>query len=442
MTFCSRIFIILVWIYFPLYGVCWPWAIVPAENKYFLVTRTKHTIRTRQFLKKMLLKSRIQYLFSDSIGPLLVDAHCNGLEKLLANARKKSSAKVKVLLAQVDSKISAEWHFVSPQGFIVQLKDKDTYSRKTLKSCHVTIAIKDGVVVCNGKRITRALRLRSLDGYGMYNGVAYDGDFFIVPYKDTFLCINQLAIEDYICSVLRTESWPGWPLEVNKVFAIACRSYVAFKALEAKRSGRPYDVKNTNAHQTYRGKHEVAVLKLAVEQTRGMVLGFKGGPILAMFDCCCGGIIPAHIADFDFKKVPYLARMYACHYCKQSSLYSWSVSYEHAVFEALLHDHLAKLSDIYVIKKDKAGLVAQVTLKGAGRTIVISGKKLYSMLKEVKSFHFDVHRKMGKIIFSGHGFGHHIGLCQWGACQMVRDGFDYKSILRFYYPGAYFMHLI
>ena len=55
-----------------------------------------------------------------------------------------------------------------------------------------------------------------------------------------------------------------------------------------------------------------------------------------MFDCCCGGIIPADIEDFDFYKVPYLARVYACTHCKESSLYQWQVSYDQATFEALL----------------------------------------------------------------------------------------------------------
>jgi stage II sporulation protein D len=305
--------------------------------------------------------------------------------------------------------------------------------------------MKRGLLFCNGKRIKNRLRLHSIGGHGEFNGTVYDGDFIIVPQTDAFLCINEVELEDYISSVLKTESWPGWPLEVNKVFAIACRSYVMFKILEAKKSGRSYHVKNTNAHQTYRGKHQTLVLKTAVEQTRGIVLGFKGSPILAMFDCCCGGVIPAHIEDFDFNKVPYLARTYACNFCKQSSLYSWQVSYEHATFESIVEEYLEdilRLSDIHITKKDKAGLVAQVTLKGPRHATIIPGKKLYSLLKEVKSFHFDVQRQSNKIIFTGRGFGHHIGLCQWGARQMVRDGWDYKSILRFYYPGAYFMHLI
>jgi stage II sporulation protein D len=369
-----------------------------------------------------------------------------------SNNNKKQPIMVRVLLDDCDKESSVRWNFVAEKGFIIYAVDanasKDTSkglrnARKVVPA-GITIAVKNGACYCNGKKLTQSIRISSVCGYIQYNDVAYDGDFFIIIHKDSFLCVNQVELEDYITAVLKTESWPGWPLEVNKVFAIACRSYVAHKVLEARRNKKPYHVKNSNAHQTYKGRHDMPLLREAVEQTKGIVLGFGGKPILAMFDCCCGGVIPAHIADFDFNKVPYLARTYACTHCKESSLYSWQVSYEHAVFEALVKGHkqeITRLFDIHIIKKDKAGLVTEVKLRGPKVQVTVSGKKLYSMLKEVKSFHFDVQKKSGKIIFTGRGFGHHLGLCQWGARQMVRDEWGYRAILRFYYPGAHFMQL-
>jgi stage II sporulation protein D len=422
-----------------LFASPWPLIIVP-KNFSLSSSQKKLTTRSRINVKKTYTQKKTQVIFSDVLS-LSIALQSDALEHVFLDARKQRSTKVRVLLAKADADAVVEWKFTSPHGLLVQL-DED----KAKKISTVVIKIKQGFLWCNGKRVkNNSLRLKLIGGYGECDGIAYDGDFIIARHQDTFLCINQVKLEDYITAVLRTESWPGWPLEVNKVFAIACRSYVMFKVLEAKRSGRPYHIKNTNAHQTYRGKHALPVLHMAVEQTRGVVLGFKESPILAMFDCCCGGIIPAHIENFDFNKAPYLARTYACNYCKQSSLYSWQVSYEQALFESLVEQYLQKvvrLSDIHVIKKDKAGLVAEVKLKGPKHTTIIPGKKLYSLLKEVKSFHFDVQKKAGKIVVSGRGFGHHIGLCQWGARQMVRDGWDYKSILRFYYPGAYFMHLL
>jgi stage II sporulation protein D len=431
-------------ILFLLHGVInaarWPWTITSVSSP---LSSPKRVMRSRASLNKKKVLQNIHYLFPGEVDLKLPEL--DSLEDVCARARKNRSLVVRVLLAECDHSSVAQWRFISDGGFTIQaINCSDGKPKKVVKVANFAVMVKHGSLFYNGKRLKYAVRLRPMGDHGEFNGVPYDGDFCIIPYKDSFLCINYVELEDYVAAVLRTESWPGWPLEVNKVFAIACRSYGAYKVLEAKRNGRPFYVKNSNAHQTYQGKHDMPILKAAVEQTKGIVLGFEGKPILAMFDCCCGGIIPAHIADFDFYKVPYLARTYACTHCKETSLYAWQVSYEQAAFDALLQQYkceVALLHDIHIIKKDKAGLVAQVRLKGPKKQAIISGKKLYSMLKDVKSFHFDVHRKSGKIVFNGRGFGHHIGLCQWGARQLVRDGWDYKSILRFYYPGAYFMRL-
>ncbi len=428
----------------------WPFIIIIDVKKKSLGSSGRRVVRSRTSIKKLMIRDSAAGLFSDlsSFEEIMKEMNLseNALEELFNDAAQKCSTKVQVLLAQTNNDAGiTEWRFTSPQGFILQLCNKKGNAKKAVTVANLVLIIKQGAVFWKGKRLEGILRIKSVAGFGEYNGTVYDGDFCITSHKNKFLCINCVCLEDYICAVLRTESWPGWPLEVNKAFAIACRSYVVFKLLEAQRSGRPFHVKNTNAHQTYHGKHDISLLKVAVEQTKSIILGFDGKPILAMFDSCCGGIIPAHINDFDFAKAPYLARKYACTYCKQCSLYSWQVSYEHSLFEDQLqhyrHD-IALLKDIQITKKDKAGLAVEIKLKGTKNSVTLSGKKLYSLLKEIKSFHFDVQKKAGKIIFIGRGFGHHIGLCQWGARQMVSDGWDYKSILRFYYPGTYFMHLI
>jgi stage II sporulation protein D len=402
-------------------------------------------------MKKNIRKRQVRALFPIDDTMQLWDESeqrlCSELEDAFALIAQAQSMVVRVLLSSYEACASAKWVFCSEKGFWVYSVDQlgQLTGKKVFCTDIVTVSIKNGTLFCNGKKVSYALRLQPLSGSGECDGIMYDGDFCITPHKNSILCINHVELEDYIGAVLRTESWPGWPLEINKVFAIACRSYVASQAVNARRSGRPFHVKNSNVHQTYRGKHDIAVLKQAVNQTRGVVLGFNGKPILAMFDCCCGGVIPAHVDDFDFKKAPYLARTYACNYCKSCSLYSWIVSYDHKKLHDLCKENMIELKvvrDVNVIKKDKAGLVTQVRLKGHNNHVTLSGKKLYSLLKDVKSFHFDITKKADNFIVSGRGFGHHMGLCQWGAREMVRDGWDYKSILQFYYPQTQFMKLM
>ena len=66
---------------------------------------------------------------------------------------------------------------------------------------------------------------------------------------------------------------------------------------------------------------------------------------------------------------------------------------------------------------------------------------MYSLLGSVKSYHFSIHKKGKNIQVKGRGYGHHAGLCQWGAREMVRDGWKHRKILKFYYPGVGFDRL-
>ena len=248
---------------------------------------------------------------------------------------------------------------------------------------------------------------------------------------------------------MRSESWPGWPLEVNKVFAVAMRSYVIAKVKEAKTSKKLYHIKNNSSHQTYKGhtfmKRNSALLKKAVDQTKGMFLAYENKPIIAMFDSCCGGVETTLIeGKVDFKKAPYLARKKICTYCKKCSLYNWEACYDLLQLEDKLSSfdpEIKYMKSICVTKKDQAGVVKEITIECAKKTCKIAGEKLYALLKNVKSFCFDIEKKGENVVLKGRGYGHHLGLCQWGARQMVRELWDYKSILQFYYPGTTLMQL-
>lgn len=279
------------------------------------------------------------------------------------------------------------------------------------------------------------------DGHINFNDNRYQGSFLITCHQGTAYVINALDLEDYVFSVLRTESWPGWPLEVNKVFAIACRSYAIAMIVRSKANKLPYHIKNTNVHQTYTGIHESPLLKAAVEETKGVFLAYKGKPIIAMFDGCCGGVTPSLIKDFNFSQAPYLARSYPCTYCKTCKIYNWQAVYPAHALADIVHkgsSNIKKVKDVNV-RKDRAGLVQDVTLRGAKGNLRVPGKKLYSKLKEVKSFCFSVDKQGDDIVFTGRGYGHHLGLCQWGAREMVRQGNDHRQVLQFYYPGTNFV---
>lgn len=354
---------------------------------------------------------------------------------------------VRVLLEERDHYNGMLWVIESPQGFLLT-DPADAERTTTITDSCLTIAFLDGLLWLNGKKLLDdRVKIDAIDHHLTVNGLSYQGSLIIVAdsaEKKLFL-INKVHLEDYVFSVVRWESWPGWPLEFNKAFAITCRTYVLQKIMAArsakKKKNAPilYDIKATNIHQTYKGIDACEHIRQAVQETAGLIMTHKKKPIIAMYDACCGGIIPAHSKSMDFRDAPYLARKHACTHCKDFKIFNWTRSYDIDQFSQMVqkdNKRIRKLTDIKVSKKDTAGLVQEVRVKLGNSWTTLTGKKVYSLCKHIKSFCFSITKKDNKIIFDGKGFGHHIGLCQWGASRMIKDGADHRQVLDFYYPGV------
>jgi stage II sporulation protein D len=358
----------------------------------------------------------------------------------------KKSVKVRVLMDRVDQHKKTTWSLGVPGGFVV----RDPESGRVIvrsKKYKAEVKVGSGNIFVNGHKIDldSVLVVPKKDKPITFNGTVYHGAFLATKAKERIYLINVVDLEDYLFSVVRWEGWPGWPLEVNKVFAVVCRSYVLHKMLLARRLGVPYHIKNSNIHQTYNGTHKHEIVRKAVEQTKGIFLSYDGQPIDAMYDACCGGVIPAKSEMVDLKKAPYLARKKACTFCKKSRLYRWRQDYTVTRFEALfqrLRPGSGHLRGIKVCKRDGAGLVKEVRVVTSKGAYNLNDREIYSLCKRIKSFHFNVGKYGKVVVFKGRGYGHHMGVCQWGVRQMVEEGWHYRSILAFFYPGVQFMELM
>ncbi len=363
-------------------------------------------------------------------------------------SRELKNFEVRVLLDEqlyTDDTQEKKWILHSPTGFILT----DIYNpelTEELSTPELSIIVKKNGIFINNKRLKRdAIKIASKSPETKFGSNNYNGTFIIIKTLDKAFLINSVALEDYVFSVLRWESWPGWPHEVNKAFAITYRTYVIAKVLEARHNKKLahkrllFDIRCTNAHQTYKGTHNFHHVRQAVDETAGIIMTYNQQPILAMYDSCCGGIIPAKTKAANFIKAPYLARDYACNYCKKCKLYSWRATYDLSLFKEILTHEIGafgKIHDITVKKYAKNGSVEKVIIHADGETYTLTAKKIYSLFKDVKSYSFAItlvpNKK--KVRFEGLGFGHHCGLCQWGARQMIEEGADFKKVLNFYYP--------
>lgn len=279
------------------------------------------------------------------------------------------------------------------------------------------------------------------------NNVPYQGLITLKIDREakTLQLINTVDLEDYVYGVLRWESFQSWPHKMQMVQAIASRTFAVYHILNARAMKQPYDLKNSNFHQTYNGTHEFEHLRQAVDETAGTVLMHNNKVVLAMFDICCGGIVTAHMKSPNFSEAPYLARKKACNYCNTYKLYSWQQEFtlDDLLKKFLTHKtmgdqvgKIGKLKDLHICEKDKAGIIHKIKLVGSKKNLVLSARQLSDCLKpQIKSLSFGVKKNdSGALVIKGSGFGHQIGLCQRGARELVKQEWSHDRILGFYYP--------
>ena len=263
------------------------------------------------------------------------------------------------------------------------------------------------------------------------------------------LVINTLPLDDYVCSVVRSESLRSWGVEMLKLQAIISRTYAAYQMTKARASNpyyQFYDIRPTNQHQVYGEAHEIAPIMQAVEETMDQVVTHKGKIALTMFDICCGGSIPAHMRCKDLSK-PYLLRSKKCSHCADTSRYQWSVDLLDKSFLDGLRKHEGRkkklkpidfIADIKVVDADKAGVVHKVKVTGRNKKqVVLSGKDIRgAFIHKVRSLAFTIKKIRDRIVINGYGDGHLRGVCQLGAKALIDANHSIPEVLQLYYPGT------
>lgn len=358
------------------------------------------------------------------------------------------SIAIRVLLAELPVEESNQLTLSAPEELRVACNNLPGTSYSF--SQPLTLTTYQQEVCLNRKKLTpQCMRFTSPSQEILFNGRLYHGDLYLLSWQNKWLMINQLPLEEYTTSVLKTESWPGWPLAYLEIQAVISRTYGLQKILESKRARLPYHLRATNTHQTYSGKPQNPIFSQAVKSTEHLFLVHttKEGriaPITAMYDSCCGGVIPAHISGVDFNAAPYLRRTQRCTYCVSCKHYRWEVALHEREIRALLSKiapTLRKIRSITAVKRDKAGLIQSLKISDGKHTAIVNAQEFYRLMKKIKSKAFKINYRAGLVTFTGKGLGHQLGLCQWGAKAMLDKGFNLHEVFKFYYPGTVLMRL-
>lgn len=283
---------------------------------------------------------------------------------------------------------------------------------------------------------------------------AYRGCLDIICNRDrTMALVNELDIEEYTRGVVAAEMPHRWSKEALRAQAVASRTYTLAMLVGPRAARNPdYDFEaGYLTSQEYTGlKGEVPSAVEAVAVTRGVVLTCDGQPFRAYFHSTCGGHTEAcGVVWRDYPTIPPLAGV-KCEYCRYSKWYAWPSSaniaasqctFKSAEIEAALRKigyDVGAIRDLQFTDTTGDGHADRVTVTGTKQTVTLIGNdfRLAVGSKRLPSLKCTVTRQGDTWSFSGYGFGHGVGMCQWGAKGMADEFNSYDRILATYYPGA------
>lgn len=302
-------------------------------------------------------------------------------------------------------------------------------------------AEKDGFRVGSKHLEASDIMIRVGPNYDIYiDGRRFRGDVEIVR-KDNgrLMVINYVGLEDYLQGVLYHEVSHRWPMECLRSQAIAARTFAVYQARSNK--AQPYDLRSDIYSQVYGGKNsERWSTNIAVDSTKGKVLVFKGDIFPAYFHATCGGRTEdaSNLWKIDIQPL----KGGYCDFCRESKHYKWSKSIPADDLGDILRQNgykIGAIRTVNVLSRNISGRVDKLEIRdGDGATVVLTGKIFRGLLgpNVLRSTMFDANVVGDRVVLSGRGWGHGVGMCQWGAYGMSRDGRKAEQILKYYYPGA------
>jgi len=283
----------------------------------------------------------------------------------------------------------------------------------------------------------------------------YPGRLFIEARPDGVLnVINYVDVERYVASVVAREVWPTFQREAYRAQAIAARTYVL---LQMKlRQDEDYDVVSTQRAQVYGGLRTDGTGQRAAnaaQHTRGLVCTWRDGRgnhlFSTYYSAACGGESQSASIFGPADDVPPLSGGVHCDYCKiaPGEAYRWGpVRIDRTqVFEKLVKgipeiESLVRIEGIEPMNRSSGSRATRFRIIGQnGQSIEVPAERFRLAIggTTMRSTDVDIRIEGDEVIFeNGRGFGHGLGLCQWGMEGQARAGRSAGGILSFYYPGA------
>ncbi len=271
------------------------------------------------------------------------------------------------------------------------------------------------------------------------------------------MAVNYVDIESYLAAVLPKELYASWHPTTYQALAIIARTYAMYEIATTGR-GKLFDVNDDQSSQCYGGfSAETDKSWRAVRSTHAMVLAWgppgKEKIFSTKYSSCCGGITNnIYVMNGQFSSQGPMCGGVVCNDCQNSTKFRWPAVAipKDVVCRAAVKCYpnmtgLTALQTIVVeeVLGERPVWISLVSVNGQKYRIRAEDLRLALLrdgdarAKNLFSMNCTIRDQGNMIVFdNGHGFGHGVGLCQWGAEGKAQRGVSATQILADYYPGA------
>ena len=312
------------------------------------------------------------------------------------------------------------------------------------------------------------------DAYGQSLSAAYEGVFRVVKTEDGIVLVNELPMETYVKYVLPSEMPISFGAEALKAQAVCARTYAYAQMKNTSYAMYAANLDDSTDFQAYNKEGRYTETDMAVDATSDQVLTCNGELISCYYYSTSAGVTndmstwegedTAYIScagleftnglnlcnEADFSQ--FICSQNMC-YDSISAFYRWNATLN--ILE-LKESENGKLRSIEVHTRNQAGYITEIELKYENETKVLKNeneirKVLGKYLTEINLNNGTIRTDLSMlpsacfevvsvsdetIILRGGGFGHGIGMSQYGAKSMAETGFSYEDIVKYYYKDV------
>jgi stage II sporulation protein D len=377
----------------------------------------------------------------------------------------KPTPKIRVLLNEIVQKDSIFF-----EGNYKLISEEAEYEFGSQNNKIYIVSSSNSLLIYNEFRYleyqkTKNIRLvaASNESQFFYNGSTYSGDIiFVLSQDSSALIVNEVAIEDYLRGVVPAEIYAKEleNFEAVKAQAICARTYAIIKMKNNKNND--FDIYHDTRDQVYKGMNVYNINSdKAINETRGLILTFQNKPAIIYYHSTCGGELePVQNVFSDFPVDYLIGGMDAVGdviSCSASPKFRWNETrtigqldssiqkiYGSNFLQGLeqIKDTVQINLDLRIINRSETGRVQKLQFNTADTSIILSNFQIRRFLGQPSgnplpsNLFYLSQENDSTITIHGGGYGHGVGMCQWGAMNMSKRGFKYYHILSKYFPGT------